>query len=93
MGIKLARAMGAHVAAFTTSDDKCSDARAPGAAGVIVSRNPDETAAHAGPFEQIPNTAAAPHDLDAFPAEIGPGYERMLPGDVTYRFVMDISAM
>jgi len=37
-----------------------------GAHEVVVSRNADEMAAHAGSFDLILNTVAAPHDLDAF---------------------------
>ncbi|MBP2315413.1 NAD(P)-dependent alcohol dehydrogenase [Azospirillum soli] len=66
MGIKLAHAMGAHVVAFTTSESKREDAKALGADEVVVSRNPDEMAAHAKSFDFILNTVAAPHDLDAF---------------------------
>ena len=66
MGIKLARAMGAHVVAFTTSESKREDAKALGAHEVVVSRNADEMAAHANSFDLILNTVAAPHDLDAF---------------------------
>ena len=66
MGLKLAHALGAHVVAFTTSPDKKQDALALGADEVVVSRNPDEMNAHAGSFDFILNTVAAPHDLDAF---------------------------
>jgi uncharacterized zinc-type alcohol dehydrogenase-like protein len=66
MGIKLARAMGAHVVAFTTSESKREAARALGAHEVVVSRNADEMAAHAKSLDFILNTVAAPHDLDAF---------------------------
>lgn len=159
MGIKLAHAMGAHVVAFTTSESKRAAARALGAAEVVVSRNVDEMKKHAGSFDFIINTVAAPHDLDAFlrllkrdgamtlvgaPAtphpspnvfnlimkrrslagsmiggiaetqemldfcaergvvadiemiraeEINQAYERMLKGDVKYRFVIDIASL
>ena len=66
MGIKLARALGAHVVAFTTSDSKREAAKALGADEVVVSRNADEMAAHANSLDFILNTVAAPHDLDAF---------------------------
>ncbi|MFJ5409776.1 NAD(P)-dependent alcohol dehydrogenase [Pectobacterium punjabense] len=66
MGIKLAHAMGAYVVAFTTSESKRDDAEALGANEVVVSRNAEEMAAHAGSFDLILNTVAAPHDLDAF---------------------------
>lgn len=66
MGIKLARAMGAHTVAFTTSDSKRKDALALGANEVVVSRNEEEMAAHAGSFDFILNTVAASHNLDAY---------------------------
>lgn len=66
MGIKLAHAMGAHVAAFTTSESKHEAAKQLGADEVVVSRNPDEMAAHTQSFDFILDTVAASHDLDAF---------------------------
>jgi uncharacterized zinc-type alcohol dehydrogenase-like protein len=66
MGVKLAHALGAHVVAFTTSENKRQDAMDLGADEVVVSRNVDEMAAHAGSFDFILNTVAAPHSLDAF---------------------------
>ncbi len=68
MGVKLAKALGAHVVAFTTSANKVDDAKALGADEAVVSRNPDEMAAHINSFDFILNTVAAPHDLDAFMA-------------------------
>jgi uncharacterized zinc-type alcohol dehydrogenase-like protein len=66
MGIKLARAMGAHVVLFTTSPGKKDDALELGAHEVVISKNADEMAAQANSFDLILNTVAAPHDLDAF---------------------------
>jgi len=66
MGVKLAHALGAHVVLFTTSPGKAEDARRLGADEVVISRNPDEMARHAGSFHFILNTVAAPHNLDAF---------------------------
>lgn len=66
MGIKLAHALGAHVVAFTTSESKREAALELGADEVVVSRNPQEMAAHGKSFDLILNTVAAPHDLDAF---------------------------
>jgi uncharacterized zinc-type alcohol dehydrogenase-like protein len=64
MGIKLARAMGAHVVAFTTSESKRQDAEALGAHEVVVSRDPAAMAARAKSLDLIVNTVAAPHELD-----------------------------
>jgi len=66
MGVKLARALGAEVVAFTTSPGKREEARKLGAHDVVVSRHADEMAAHAGSFDFILDTVAASHDLDAF---------------------------
>ncbi|MCR1000651.1 NAD(P)-dependent alcohol dehydrogenase [Serratia rubidaea] len=66
MGIKIARAMGAHVVAFTTSDAKREAARTLGATEAVVSRNANEMAEHEKSLDFILNTVAAPHDLDPF---------------------------
>ncbi|MFL6198806.1 MAG: NAD(P)-dependent alcohol dehydrogenase [Thermoanaerobaculia bacterium] len=66
MGVKLAHALGAHVVLFTTSPGKAEDAHRLGADEVVISRNPEEMARHAGSFHFILNTVAAPHNLDAF---------------------------
>jgi uncharacterized zinc-type alcohol dehydrogenase-like protein len=70
MGIKLARALGAHVVAFTTSESKRADALALGAHDVVVSRDAAAMAARAKSLDLIINTVAAPHDLDAFLATL-----------------------
>lgn len=159
MGVKIAHAMGAHVVLFTTSANKKEDALRLGADEVVVSKLPEEMAAHTNSFDFILNTVAASHDLDAFltllkrdgtmtlvgaPAEphpsptvfnlimkrrqlagsliggiretqemldfcakhgivsdietiemaqINEAYERMLRGDVKYRFVIDMASL
>jgi alcohol dehydrogenase (NADP+) len=66
MGVKLARALGAHVVAFTTSASKRQAALDLGAHEVVVSKNHDEMAAHFETFNFILNTVSASHNLDAF---------------------------
>lgn len=66
MGVKLARAMGAHVVLFTTSQSKVEDAKRLGAHEVVISKNPEEMQAHANSFDLIVNTVAAQHDLNPF---------------------------
>ncbi|MDU1287250.1 MAG: NAD(P)-dependent alcohol dehydrogenase [Serratia marcescens] len=66
MGVKLARAMGAHVVLFTTSPSKIEDAKRLGAHEVVISRNPEEMAQHVNSFDFILNTVAAQHDLNPF---------------------------
>jgi uncharacterized zinc-type alcohol dehydrogenase-like protein len=66
MGVKLARAMGAHVVLFTTSANKRDDALRLGAHEVVVSKDAAQMAQHENSFDFILNTVAAPHNLDAF---------------------------
>ncbi len=66
MGIKLAHAMGAHTVAFTTSEGKRQDALDLGADEVVISKDAAQMQQHAGTFDFILNTVAAPHNLDAF---------------------------
>jgi uncharacterized zinc-type alcohol dehydrogenase-like protein len=68
MGVKLSHAMGAQTLAFTTSDAKRMEALKLGADAVIVSRNAEEMARHAGSFDFILDTVGASHNLDAYTA-------------------------
>jgi uncharacterized zinc-type alcohol dehydrogenase-like protein len=158
MGVKLARAMGAHVVLFTTSPGKTEDALRLGAHEVVVSKRADEMAKHKGSFNFILDAVSASHDINAYldllaldgalvlvgapelplPVsafsliprrrtfagsaiggiaetqemldfcaergivsdvevipiqEINAAYERMLRGDVKYRFVIDVASL
>jgi alcohol dehydrogenase (NADP+) len=66
MAVKFARALGAHVVVFTTSESKREDAIRLGAHEVVLSRNPDEMQAHAGSFDFILDAVAAEHDINAY---------------------------
>jgi len=66
MGVKFARAFGAYTVVFTTSPKKKEDALRLGAHEVVVSRNADEMAKHAGSFDFILDTIAADHDINAY---------------------------
>jgi uncharacterized zinc-type alcohol dehydrogenase-like protein len=66
MGVKLAKAFGAHVVVFTTSPAKKDDALRLGADEVVVSKNADEMQQHAGSFDFILDTVSADHNLDAY---------------------------
>jgi alcohol dehydrogenase (NADP+) len=65
MGVKFAHALGAHVALFTTSANKKEDALRLGADEVILSKNADEMARHAGSFDFILDCVSAEHDIHA----------------------------
>jgi len=66
MGVKFARALGAHVVVFTTSPNKKEDALRLGADEVAVSRNADEMQKHAGSFDFILDSVSAEHDINAY---------------------------
>jgi alcohol dehydrogenase (NADP+) len=66
MGVKFAHALGAHVVLFTTSPNKKEDALRLGADEVVVSRNADEMAKHAGSFDFILDAVSADHDINAY---------------------------
>jgi len=68
MALKLARAMGAEVALFTTSPGKAADAKRLGAHDVIISKDAAEMQKHAGSFHLILDTVSVAHDLDAYTA-------------------------
>jgi uncharacterized zinc-type alcohol dehydrogenase-like protein len=66
MGVKLARAMGAHVVLFTTSPGKAADALRLGAHEVCVWTDREQMARQAGKLDLIVDSVAASHSLDAF---------------------------
>jgi uncharacterized zinc-type alcohol dehydrogenase-like protein len=71
MGVKFARAFGAHVVVFTTSANKKEDAIRLGADEVVVSRNADEMKKHAFSFDFILDTVSAEHDINAYLSLLG----------------------
>jgi uncharacterized zinc-type alcohol dehydrogenase-like protein len=159
MAVKIAKAMGAEVKVFTTSENKFAAARELGADDVILSTDPAAMEAANRSIDVIIDTVAAPHDLNPYfrtlrldgalfqlglPAEamppVNPGalirrriayagsliggiaetqemldfcaehgvvsevevvgadqlneaYDRMVAGDVKYRFVLDVSTL
>ena len=66
MGVKIAHAMGAQVVVFTTSASKKDAARHLGADEVVISRNADEMAQHAGSIDFVLDTVSAEHDINAY---------------------------
>ena len=66
MGVKFAHAFGAHTVVFTTSPNKKDDALRLGADEVVLSRNANEMARHAGSFDFILDAVAAEHDINAY---------------------------
>ncbi|MFM8904842.1 MAG: NAD(P)-dependent alcohol dehydrogenase, partial [Verrucomicrobiota bacterium] len=66
MGVKFARAFGAHVVLFTTSPSKVADGLRLGAHEVVVSSDPAAMAACAGSLDFILDCVSAQHDLNAY---------------------------
>jgi len=66
MGVKFAHALGAHTVVFTTSPGKKEDALRLGADEVVLSKDANEMAKHAGSFDFILDAVAAPHDINAY---------------------------
>ena len=66
MAVKLARAMGAKVVVFTTSDAKVAAALELGADEVVLSRDEEAMAGANHSIDLIIDTVAAPHDLNPY---------------------------
>jgi uncharacterized zinc-type alcohol dehydrogenase-like protein len=66
MGVKFARALGAHVVVFTTSAGKTADAVRLGAHEVVASRDSAQMGKQAGSFDMILDTVSAVHDLHPY---------------------------
>jgi len=70
MGVKFARALGAHTVLFTTSPSKAADGLRLGAHEVVISKDEAAMAKHALSFDLIIDTVSADHSLDALMALI-----------------------
>src|SRR3974390_1577736 len=66
MAVKFSHALGAHAVVFTTSPGKKDDALRLGADEVVISRDANEMAKHAGSFDFILDAVAAEHDINAY---------------------------
>ena len=65
MAIKIAKAMGAHVVAFTTSESKFAEAKRLGADEVVLSKDAQQMAAYRGKLHFILDAVSAQHDINA----------------------------
>jgi uncharacterized zinc-type alcohol dehydrogenase-like protein len=66
MGVKFARAFGAHVVLFTTSPAKVPDGLRLGAHEVVISKDPDAMKKHSASFDFILDAVSAEHDINAY---------------------------
>ncbi|MFM1889724.1 MAG: hypothetical protein RLZZ565_481 [Planctomycetota bacterium] len=70
MGVKFAKALDAHVVLFTTSPSKVADGLKLGADEVVISKDEEAMAKHAGSLDLIVDTVSADHSLDALMATL-----------------------
>jgi len=66
MGVKLAKAMGAHVVVFTSSDSKTADAKRLGADEVVLSKDKEQMKRHARSLHFVLDTVSASHDINEY---------------------------
>ncbi|QJE95892.1 NAD(P)-dependent alcohol dehydrogenase [Luteolibacter luteus] len=66
MGVKFARALGAHTVLFTTSPSKVEDGLKLGADEVVISKDANAMAKHASSFDFILDAVSADHDINAY---------------------------
>ncbi|WP_394678694.1 NAD(P)-dependent alcohol dehydrogenase [uncultured Sphingobacterium sp.] len=66
MGVKLAKAMGAHVVVITTSPSKIEDAKRLGADEVIISKDPEQMQKHRGTLDFLLDCISAEHDINTY---------------------------
>jgi uncharacterized zinc-type alcohol dehydrogenase-like protein len=66
MAVKFARAFGAHVVVFTTSEHKKEDALRLGAHEVVLSTSVDQMQKQEGSFDFILDAVAAEHDINSY---------------------------
>jgi uncharacterized zinc-type alcohol dehydrogenase-like protein len=66
MGVKFARAFGAHVVLFTTSASKTADGLRLGAHEVVVSKDAEQMKKHAGTLDFVLDAVSANHDINAY---------------------------
>jgi uncharacterized zinc-type alcohol dehydrogenase-like protein len=73
IAIKFAKALGAFVVAFTTSQNKREEIKRLGADEVVLSKNQEEMRPFQGSLDFILNTVSASHNLDPFIALLNVG--------------------
>ncbi|MFZ9201700.1 MAG: NAD(P)-dependent alcohol dehydrogenase [Opitutales bacterium] len=66
MGVKFARAFGAHVVLFTTSESKVADGLRLGAHEVVVSKDKAAMAKHAASCDFVLDCVSAQHDINEY---------------------------
>ncbi|RYZ50155.1 MAG: NAD(P)-dependent alcohol dehydrogenase [Sphingobacteriales bacterium] len=66
MAVKIAKAMGAEVIVFTTSESKRADAKRLGADEVVLSKDPEAMGQYAGKLHFVLDAVSAQHDINLY---------------------------
>jgi alcohol dehydrogenase (NADP+) len=66
MAVKIAKAMGAEVIVFTTSESKVEDAKRLGADDVVLSKDKQQMARYASKLHFVLDAVSAQHDINAY---------------------------
>jgi uncharacterized zinc-type alcohol dehydrogenase-like protein len=66
VGIKIAKALGAHVVVFTTSAKKVDDAKRLGADEAVLSTDAEQMAKYSSSLDMILDTVSAKHDINVY---------------------------
>ncbi len=82
MGVKLAKALGAHVTMITTSPEKGEDARELGADEVLVSRDREAMKAATKRFDFILDTIPVSHDVQPYLNLLAPNGNLVMVGAI-----------
>lgn len=80
VGIKIAKAMGAYVVVFTTSDAKVADAQRLGADEAVLSSNEEQMKKHIGSLDMVLDTVSAMHDVNVYLNQLKPDGTVVLVG-------------
>lgn len=105
MGLKFSHAFGAHTVMFTTSANKVEDGKRLGADDVVLTKEQDWHAPHAGTFDFILDCVSAELDLSPYLAlvvsdiemttydKLENAWSRVIKSDVKYRLVLDAKSL
>ena len=80
MAVKIAKAMGAEVTVFSTSESKRNDAKKLGAKNFIITKNPKNFEPMMGKLDLIIDTVSAPHDFSIYMSTLKTGGTHVLVG-------------
>jgi alcohol dehydrogenase (NADP+) len=80
MAVKIAKAMGAEVTVFSTSENKRNDAKKLGAKNFVITKDPKNFEAMSGQLDLIIDTVSAPHDFSLYMNTLKIGGTHVLVG-------------